>query len=163
LKSFDFENVLELEKYYKDILENIEEWAYIRLKVGFFLKNRNNKKIKIKNNSIAEKFKKVVSILLKIKDMFYGFKNWFGKYDYLFFSYSEQRKLINGRYKNKAMDDLIDKELEKKSLLIEAKNSKRFKKIYTKYVVGEEIIYFFSKIILYFSKKKFPHKEINRR
>ena len=143
--------LFELEDKYKDILENIEEWAYIRLKVGFYLRNKENKENKnLKNNKINN----ISNKLLKIKDIFYGFKNWFGNYEYLFFSYSEQRKLINNKWKNKSMDDLIDK-INKKALLMETNNTKRFKNVYTKYIVGEEIIYFLGKIFLLFCVKGF--------
>ena len=47
------------------------------------------------------------SFIEKVKfafSMFYGWTNWFGKADYLVFSNSDQRKLVNGKYIDKSAD-----------------------------------------------------------
>ena len=49
------------------------------------------------------------SLIEKIKfvfSLFYGWTNWFGKTDYLVFSNSDQRKLIDGKYIDKSADFL---------------------------------------------------------
>ena len=152
-------SVLDLEKKYKDILENFEEWSYIRLRVGFYLKNIDNESIRnYKKDNWIRKLKKII----KIKNIFYGIKNWFNKYDYLFFSDSGERKLIEGKYKDKIMDDLIDVS-NKKSLLIETLNENNYKRnIYTRYFVSDTLLLFAGKIISFFMKKKLELKEIEK-
>lgn len=49
-------NVFKLEEKYKNILENIEEWVYLRVALGHKLKNYNEKVV-LKENKIS-KFKK---------------------------------------------------------------------------------------------------------
>jgi len=136
-------SVLDFEKKYKNILENIEEWAYIRLKVGFYLKNKSNE-----NDASNRKktFQKTLKKLLKIKDIFYGFKNWFGRYEYLFFSDSNERRLIEKKYKDKIMDEIIDIS-NKKCLMLENVIDRVNKPIYTLYVVSENVVYYFAKLL----------------
>lgn len=44
-----------------------------------------------------------------IRGIFYGFRNWFGKADYLVFSNSDQRKIIDGLWVDKSADFLHKK------------------------------------------------------
>ena len=133
-------NIFEFEEKYKDILENIEEWGYLRLKVAFILKNKNNLNVHKNKNY------KLFNYLSKIKNLFFGFSNWFYKYDYIFFSDSSERKIINNRYFDKISDDIIDK-LKTNVLLIENPTPNHFKNTYTKRVVSLTILEMFSFII----------------
>ena len=119
-------NISNLEKKYP-ILEEIEEWNFIRnyMRSRLIIKNFSG----LKRNSFFDKLK-------NLKNVFFGFKNWFNTYEYLFFSDSGERKFINKKYFDKYMDDFIDK-LEKKSLLIELPNPNHYLNSYTKYIVSE--------------------------
>ena len=144
-------SLYELEERYKDILESIEEWVYLRVALGHQLKNPNTTQIYKKTDRYTI-FKKRVE---KVKNIFYGFKNWFRQYDYICFSDSSQRRLISGEYKDKIMDDIVDR-LDN-SLLIELPNSSHYKNVFTKNITSQSFLDFisflykqvlFSKIIL---------------
>lgn len=136
-------NIFELEKKYKEILENIEEWGYLRISMGHKLKNSSidSKSIR-KSDFIWKKIK-------KLKSMFYGFKYWFKNYEYLFFSDSGQRVFIEGKYYDKLMDYIIEKIGNEKVLMIEKPNTQHysFSQIDKKYIVSRTIIDFISRIV----------------
>jgi len=73
-------NIFELEKKYKEILENIEEWVYLRTIMANYLRDRNNQEEKNRESS-----KNIIRKLQKVKTILYGFKNWFAQYDGLVF------------------------------------------------------------------------------
>ena len=58
-----------------------------------------------------------------ILDFFYGFSNFFRKYDYFVFSSKVERKIVNGLYHDKLFDTLIDCLGADKTLYIENPNS----------------------------------------
>ena len=130
-------SLYELEEKYRDILEDIEEWAYLRVALGHQLKNPNTGQIskRVDKRTI---FKKRVE---KLKNIFYGFKNLFRRYNYLCFSDSSERRLIEGVYKDKIMDDIIDR-LDN-ALLIELPNSNHYKNIFTKNILSQSFLDFF--------------------
>jgi len=157
-------DILEFEKKYKDKLENIEEWNYLRIQVGFYLKNQNNKSYD-KRNKKNIFFDKLRSMILLLKNSFFGFKNWFRNYDYIFLSTSDQRKLVDGNFYDKLCDPIID-EFNKRgnrSLIIEKCSSKRFKKVKNQNIVAKElieIVYLFFYKISFLKKKKSPISKI---
>ena len=114
-------NIFKFENKYKDILENIEEWAYLRIDVANYLRDKNNNDI-IKRESA----KKFISKLQKIRTIFYGFNNWFKKYDGLVFSDSAERRILDGKYIDKISDDIIDRLKPNKNLMIELPNPKHY-------------------------------------
>jgi len=132
----------EFEKKYEHIVKNIEEWNFIRNKIRevFIDNSLNDNGKKIKRN-----IKKILRVL---RNVFFGFFNWFGKYDYLFFSYSSERKIINNEYVDKLSDPIV--ELVGKSLVIELPNPIHFNNNKSKYIVSESLIYFISAIIKLF-------------
>jgi hypothetical protein len=163
--------LLEFEEKYREKLENIKEWVFIRISVGYYLKNLNNRKFaKISKNYKALFINKIRKTFIFFKNSFFGFKNWFRKYDYIFISDSAERKLINGYYFDKFFDDFIDRLDRDKSLLIEIPINKHYKNSYTKYIVSfnllkipPKVIYIFFLLINKFIKldiKKLEFKEL---
>jgi hypothetical protein len=138
--------LLEFEKKYKDKLENIEEWNYLRIQVGFYLKNQNNKSYDKKNKKSIF-FNRLKNMIFLLKNSFFGFKNWFRKYDYIFISDSGERKFMDGYYFDKFFDDLIDRKGMDKSLLIETSNESHHTNSYTKYIVSINLAKVLSKLI----------------
>jgi hypothetical protein len=130
-------NIFNFEKKYKEILENIEDWVYLRIKIGHELKNIHNQQF-IKNRE--NKLKKIWEKIIRLKNIFYGFKNWFKKYDYIFFSDSSERRFIDNSYKDKISDDIIDR-LDN-CLLIELPNPNHYKNVHTKYIVSQSLLDF---------------------
>lgn len=152
-------SLYELEEKYKNILENIEEWVYLRVALGHKLKNYNLEETHEENQN--SKLKKLLHYSNKLKNIFYGFRNWFRRYDYICFSDSSQRKLIEDSYKDKKMDDIIGK-MKTNSLLIELPNPKHYKNTYTKYIVSQytlDLIVFLYKNFL--QKNNIEDKEID--
>jgi hypothetical protein len=145
-------SIFELEEKYKNILENIEEWVYLRVALGHKLKNCNEKVVLKENKN--SKLKKLLNNFKKLKNIFYGFKNWFGKYDYICFSDSGERKVIDNIYKDKISDDIIDR-MNSNILLIELPNSTHYKNTYTKHIVSQSLLdiitFIYKKIFLKFN------------
>jgi len=144
--------VLEFEKKYKSILEKIDEWSYIRIAVGFYFQSNPN------NNTLPKevffsKSKKILKIFLIFRNIFFGFKNWFKSYDFIFFSDSNERRRIEGLYKDKIADDIIDR-LPGRTLLIELPNDSHYRNVYSKYIVSESIILLFSLLLKFFIKSR---------
>jgi hypothetical protein len=138
--------VLEFEKKYKDKLENIKEWNYLRIHVGFYLKNKKNKSSGDKNQKLNF-FGRVKSKWFLLSNSFFGFRNWFRRYDYIFVSDSGERKLIDGYYFDKFFDDLINRIGRDKSLLIEMPIESHRTNSYTKYIVSINLAKVLSKLI----------------
>jgi len=128
--------------------KGVQIWPYIRL--YSFYSSLGIEKVKPN--------KKVVSNALK--NLFYGFFNLFHKADFIFFSNTEQRKLINGLFYDKF--DFIESNSFKR-IFFELTTT-RFhnkKEIPTKHIVSKIPLYILSKIIKPFtSLNKIKNKEI---
>jgi hypothetical protein len=76
-------------------------------------------------------------LMQMVKNSLYGFKSWFGKYDYIALSDTSERKNINGRYFNKLLDPIIDALGQDKVLYIEnpAPSLYPARKVHTKNIV----------------------------
>ena len=136
-------NLLDFEKQHKDILETIEEWNYLRIKVGFFLKNKDQNRKKIQRRNL---FTIIRFSMKSLRYAFYKFSNWFGKYEYIFFSDSSERRLINHKYFDKLSDDIIYK-LGKNTLLIENPTAGHYSNSYTENIVSLNILKAFIAIL----------------
>lgn len=139
-------DIFKLEEKYKNTLENIEEWVYLRIALGHQLKNYSTEETQKENKN--NKLKKILNYIMKLKNIFYGFKNWFRNYEYICFSDSEQRKLINNTYKDKKMDDIVDK-LNENVLFIESPTLKHYENVCTQYIVSQSLLDF---ITLFYKK-----------
>ena len=131
-------SLMNFEKKYKQYLENIKEWSFLRVYFRPYLNNLN-----------LNKNRKNPFLLLKA--LFFKIYNFFGRYDFLFFSDSNERKNIKGVYVDKYFDDIIEK-LNGKSLLFELPVNKHFKNTKTEYIVSEVWVYLLAKIFFYFFK-----------
>jgi hypothetical protein len=134
-------NIFDIELKYKKELEAIKEWPYLRTKLGFLLKNKDNKK------NLNNKQKKIGFV----KSFFYGFKNWFNKYECIVFSDSSQRKFIKGKYFDKNFDYIINSS-KYKTLLIERPNLEHYdiKKVYTNFIVSSSILKIIIELLSFF-------------
>ena len=148
-------NIFEFEDKYKAVLENIEEWVIIRFLVGEKFLYGNSI---INDTNKISFFDKLKRQLKKITYISFGFRNWFRKYEYIFFSDSNQRKMIKGKQYDKLCDPIIEKLGATKSLMIEENSSIRYTrdKIHTRYITSKELLQFLSRVfvtVLSFSKK----------
>lgn len=96
-------------------INGISVWSYLRVKCWIGL-----------NKQVFQSESSINSLLVRIKlikTLFYGWKNWFRKYDYLFFSCAENRKKIDGMYEDRFIDPIIDLLGAEKCLAIELTTS----------------------------------------
>ena len=146
---WDRPSIFDIEMKYKNELENIKEWAYLRIVYFFSISNKTNSSSK---SPFLNKLDKIIYI-------FYGFKNWFKKYDYLIFSDSSERKFINGKYFDKTTDAISNILSKDKILFIELPNPFHFKirNVYSTHIVSDillRIIILFMKLLTKFLFKK---------
>jgi len=150
-------NIFDFEGEYRSFLERKAEWNYLRIKVAFFLKNRANRRLKISDNYRINRFRELLEYL---KNIFFGFSNWFRSYEYLFFSDSSERRLIDGKFYDKLSDDIIEK-LDKKSLLIETPAKQHYRDSYTKYIVSSSLLKIIFFLIRVFIKPSFDKELVD--
>jgi len=140
-------NILqEIEKKYpvdKIYLNNEQIWPFLRVKYYFtYLKyHSENPEGRMEEKSFFQKLKLV-------KNIFYGWKKWFRKYDYIAISSSREgtRKIINGKYHNRLIDPIIDELKNNGFLCIEMPRRKHYdvKTVHTKNIVSYIPISFIS-------------------
>lgn len=144
----------DLELKYKEQLIEIDEWVYLRSALGTYLLNKHGNKAN--NISIYQKLRYIVK---QFFSMFYGFKSWFKSYNYLVFTDSAERRLVNGRYIDKISDDIVRKVGKDKTLMIELPNPKHYHidTIVTHNIVSELPFKFMEKFLVYtmFYKKNY--------
>lgn len=120
----------DLEIKYKDELQSIEEWVYLRSYYRHALAAYHIKEVRH-----VSKFK-------ILKDMFFGFFSWFRSYRYFVFSNTSERKLINDKWFDKSVDYLIKVLGKEKGLLVEEPNPNYFKQndIFTSNVTSRRML-----------------------
>lgn len=126
----------------EEILYNdVGLWPYIRLYMSYAIFGKG----KIESNSS--------NIISAIKNLFYGFFNIFKKVDYIFFTDTADRKLINDKYYDR-IDFLSDKYNNK--LVFELTTTKFYsrKNIPTQNITSKIPLYLISKIIKLFINTK---------
>jgi hypothetical protein len=143
-------DIFDIEKKYKKDLESLEEWNYLRnIYRSIDTQNKNTYKI---NKPDA------------VKSIFYGFKNWFRRYDYLVFSDSSERKLVDNKMFDIKVDYIIKELGIDNTLVIENPICKHYKlsDIYTKKIVSKRFIDIFTLIIEKIYYKKFNIEILNK-
>lgn len=143
-------NIFEIEKKYKKELESLKEWNYLRnIYRSIDIEDKNSSKI---------------NKLDAIKSIFYGFKNWFRRYDYLVFSDSSERKLVNDKMFDIKVDYIIEELDANNTLLVENPILKHYKlsEIYTKKIVSKRVIDIFTLLLEKIYQKKYNIEILNK-
>ena len=140
-------NILkEIEKKYpvdKIYLNNEQVWPFFKAKFYFILKYYSEKPEigRIRKKTFFQKLKLV-------KNIFYGWKNWFKKYDYIAISTSREgvSKIINGKHYNRLIDPIIDEMKNSDFLYMEIPYGQHYniKTIHAKNIVSYYPIVFIS-------------------
>jgi hypothetical protein len=120
------------------LVDGEQVWPYLRLAYNF-------EYIKKMASELDEKvpYLPFAKRLLKmLKNSFYGFTNWFGKYGYVALSDASERKNINGKYFNKLLDPIIDELGRDKVLYIETPAPSLYpaKRVHTKNIVCHDLL-----------------------
>lgn len=114
LNAFDF--IKEIETVY-DVaslkIKHMEIWPFLRNAYYFAYRNKYDFYLDRKKGFDLVKISNV------LKNVFYGFGNFFKKYDYIVFSNIGEKRLMNGKYVNKLVFFLISELGKEKVLLIE--------------------------------------------
>lgn len=144
--------------YYKD--EQV--WAILRDTYNFNVL----KDSKYSKKNITKK-NQLIKLLKILKYIFYGFSNWFKKYDYIIFSDTQERIKINDKYYDKSFDKIVEIDKEHSYLLVELPNPTHYKinKIATKYIVSRRMLdiflHLYIKFFIFFDKQKFELEQID--
>lgn len=139
--------------------KNFYIWGYLRGVYGSYTlyKQRgaidNNGK-----NSFADT--KINRLKKYIKNLFYGFKNWFKKYDYIVFSDTDTLKEINGKYRDRLSHKVMLEFGVEKFLYIETSNKKSYYPLNKcdYYKVSDAFVFFISRLLFMFLKFKIKYK-----
>ena len=133
-------------------------WVFLRME---YFKGHQQTSFNKENNIELRKkgFFKKIKLL---KNIFYGLKNWFKKYDYIAISTSREgvKKIIKEKYYHRLIDPIID-EVEKESVLNIEKpinNHHPIKQVYTDNIVSYYLIRFIAYIIKNITLKKYEIK-----
>lgn len=122
--TYDVENI-----FYKDN----QVWSYLR-------NHYFEETIKTITAPYNEKNKSsfFIKSLTLLKESLYGFRHWFGSYDYLVFSSSANRQLIDGLYREKSFERMMKLIGQDKFLLIEEAAPEHYPKnlVPTKHIVS---------------------------
>jgi len=135
-------------------LKGEEIWVFLRVKYYFsFLGKKQNWKPN-KQGNIKKK-------LHYLSTMFYGFNNWFRNYNYIIFSDSSQRKLIDGKYQDKLTEYIWEK-LDGNTLFIELPNihHKNIDTVKSNNIVSRIPIVALINLLKFFLPK-YKHREID--
>lgn len=95
-----------------------------------------------------------------LRYVFYGFRNWFAKYDYLVISSSDQRKLVDGKYV--ARTDYIDDSFGN-ALHIELPNPRHERRsgVKSPHIVSKIPLYLISQLfVIFWNKRNLSHAGI---
>ena len=116
------------------VYKNAQLWPYFRIYLS-------HHKIGSKKTEASKKV-----IITALRNLFYGFKNYFKTVDYIIFSNTEQRKLLNNKYYDR-FDFLPEK--YRKNLFFELTQDKFYKlnQIPTKNIVSKIPLYILAKFI----------------
>jgi len=138
------------EKDNLQLLKKEKLWTFMRVKVYYELLAKSSK--------TTHSSKNLNTKINYIFSFFYGFTNFFKKYDFYFFSDSGQRKKINGKYVDKLTDPIIKYLNPNRCLQFELPSPQLYKKknIETKNVISQTTIEIFSYVLakIYVTIKK---------
>lgn len=98
-------------------VNDIQVWPFLR--VSYYSQYGRSYRFDVLNNNNSNKIKTTFSKLKRVRNIFYGFWNLFKKYDYIVFSDTFEKRLLNGKYIDKIAESLIYELGEKRVLLIE--------------------------------------------
>jgi len=124
-------------------VNDMEVWPFLR--TSYFFAYYNNYHF-----NVGEARSPLWAKIKHVKNIFYGFFNLFKKYNYLVFSDTLERRLLNGKYIDKITEFLISELGKERVLLIEdPANGSHFKrsKISTKNIISLDFFHIFCHLL----------------
>lgn len=154
------ERFKKIEKEYnvEEIICNDENiWAYLR--VSYYWETMQDKIEEYAKKNKTSLYKKIIRLS---RQAFYGFKNWFRRYDYFVFSDTSERYQVGNFYIDKSTGKIIELLGQNRCLFIETPNPDHLykKNIDTHHVVSKSaisIIIFLANFLI----NKFKFKRVN--
>ena len=142
-------NIFDIEKKYKDELETLEEWNYLR---NYYREGNH-----LLDNYTVNKWN-------AIKSMFYGFSNWFKNYDYIIFSSTGARKMVDSKYYDTRSDYICEYLGKDNILFVEMPSPKHYSReeTFSKRIVSERFIDFLTIIVEKLSKKRYTSPMLDK-
>ncbi|MFC1927484.1 hypothetical protein ACFLW7_02795 [Chloroflexota bacterium] len=136
------------------LIDGEQVWPYLRITYHFQYVNRTSSQKGERPLSAPLSF---VGKLRRLPNVFYGMKNWLGKYDYIAVSGTNQRRLIGGKYFNRLLDPVIDRLGRGKVLYIEipAPSLYPIAGVYTNKVVCCDVLELLAMIAEMFTLKRY--------
>lgn len=168
-------NILEyIESHYpvdEVLLSGEQVWPYLRIQYHV---NHSAKKLQSAGEaswalqpSRGRNAGSVLKFLKNIlRDMPYGFRNWFRRYDYVVLTGSNARRLVADKYINPFLDPLVDELTPARALFIENTSPAapcRMKQVYTRYVASRSVLFLCALFIMVVRRIFFRrHKIVNK-
>jgi len=145
LNAFNFIKHIETSLDVSSITVNgIEIWPFLRN--AYFFEFRNKHEFKI----LREKELNFTKIGILLRNIFHGFKSFFKNYDFIILSNIGENRIINGKYSNKLMKNLINELGIDRVFYIEnpaGKKHHRKQCTLTKHVVSSNVFVFLSYLL----------------
>jgi len=127
----------------KILVDGNQIWPYLRASYDFVYTKIVCEKIGERSSNSKETFaRRLKALLPKLGNSLYGFRNWFGKYEFIAFSDTTERKSIDGKYVNKLLDPIIDELGRDKVLYVELPAPRLYpiKQVYTERIVCRDFL-----------------------
>lgn len=144
-------------------VKDMEIWPFLRK--SYYFTYRNKYIFNINN----EKGTDIIKIINTFMNVFYGIQNLFKKYDYIIFSNIGERRVMNNKYVNKLVHNLISELGEDKVLLVEHPSMRshyRLNLLSDKNIISANLFHIFSYLPLFKNNTRIDNenilKEINK-
>ena len=134
---------------------NVSSITVNGIQVWPFLRSRYCYKYLTDLYNIKDKKKNFFQKISRARNIFYGSKNFFGKYNYLIFTSKDQKRLKGNVYIDKLVDSLVKESGENKTLLIEEPQNDihiNIKKISYRNIISYDLFHFLENNIIYLIK-----------
>ena len=130
------------------ILVNGEQvWPYLRMTYYF-----RHRKAVASEQGEEQSILPLPKILMEtVRSSFYGFRNWFRKYDYIVLAENGTRRQVGGKYMNRLVDPVIDELGPARVLCVEGISTfppRRLNQVYTRHVVSNSLVILFSLLVM---------------